>query len=129
MIEDKNMKKINFTESQKIKLLNECAQWRCIEGNKIEGFTNEFQVSKASLYLWSKQFNIDICQGHRSKGVPTTSIKSKSFVKIGDLPKIKEKIQKKAKINIKTQYCEIEVPDGLSKESFKNLLESLREVN
>lgn len=119
----------SYSESEKIELLNQCIQWRVVEGKYLEGFTKEFNISKASLYNWSKELNIDINQGKRARLKSAINKEANSFVKISDLPKSKEKVGEKSRISIKTQYCEIFIPEGLSKESIISLLESLKEVN
>lgn len=123
------MGKRNYSESEKIELLNKCVQWRYVDGKNLEGFTKEFNISKASLYNWSKELKFDINQGKRARLIPVINTDANSFVKISDLPKSKEKIEKKANISIKTKYCEILIPEGLSKGSIILLLESLKEVN
>jgi transposase len=115
-----------YTRLQKIDLLKKCAEWIGTEGKHLQEFTREFNISKASLYNWSNEFDIDIKQRKRSATSKVCKPKAKSFVKIENFAR---NDSKQTTINIKTDYCNIAIPEGLSKQSFITLLESLKAVN
>ena len=132
------MRKSNYQTEEKVKIVKECIEWCMIPGNSVASFSRFRNIDRTSLYNWKKRYsnyfnkqNI-LLMPKEIYPINNNSNQINKFVKIENssntLPSLLEP-KKESTIRIKTQFCSIDIPDGTSKASIKNLLESLREIS
>jgi len=132
------MRKSNYQTEEKVKIVKECIEWCMIPGNSVASFSRFRNIDRTSLYNWKKRYsnyfnkqNI-LLMPKEIYPINNNSNQINKFVKIENssitLPSLLEP-KKESTIRIKTQFCSIDIPDGTSKDSIKNLLESLREIS
>jgi len=132
------MSKSKYQTEEKIKIVKECIEWCMIPGNSVASFSRFKDIDRTSLYNWKKRYsnyfntqNIlpmpkEICSTKNNSNQLSKFVKVENSVKL--LP-VSIEPKEEATLTIKTQYCSIEIPNGTSKASIKNLLESLREIS